>query len=184
MRTLPFILIAAFAIACTTPSPATNDEQDCEWVRPDGDPQQFTLAGQALGGVKVAQPLECKWGAQYIKLTGSGTRQLALIHEMPPEGEKCMGPPSEPGACPVVQVDHFVANVWPQLSNADIYVIGAGRGPCGEDGSYDDWNYSINISDWAKADEAVRIVAAEMERWSIQNQIGVAVRSAYCGRPE
>ena len=180
-RLIPCLALPLFA--CQTPAPVTSDE-DCEWIKPDGEPAQFTLAGQPVGGVKVAEPIVCKWGAQYIELRGSGTRQLVLASEMPKEGEKCTSAPIDPNACPKVQIDHFVASVWPKLSDANIYIIGAGRGPCGEDGPYDAWNFSINISDWAKADEAVRLVAAEMERWSIGNQVGVAVRSAYCAKPE
>lgn len=182
MRTL--IITALLSAGCMTPTAPTIDDEDCEWIKPDGEPQEFTLGGQPVGAVKVAQPLECKWGARYIELEGSGTRQLVLSSEMPRDGERCTQAPDDPARCPKVQVEHFVASVWSRLSDADIYIIGTGRGPCGEDGPYDAWNYSINISDWSKADQAVKIVAEEMERWSIGNQMGVAVRSAYCDRPE
>lgn len=178
---LPFVLPSCRTIA----PPPVGDAEDCEWVKPDGDASQFTLAETEVEGVKVSAPLECKWGSQYIKLQGSGSRQLMLAAEMPESAESCRDIPKDDASCPQVQVDHFVTDVWLKLSDAGIYTLGAGRGPCGTtDGPYDAWNYSIGISDWSRADEAVRIVAAEMAKWKIGNHVGVAVRNAYCGTPD
>lgn len=168
----------------TVAPPPVGDEDDCEWVKPEGDPSAFTLAGSESDGVSIAAPLECKWGSQYIELRGSGTRQLMLAQEMPEGAEKCRQPPKGPDKCPQIQVDFFVASVWHKLSDAGIYTLGAGRGPCGDvEGDYDAWNYSVGISDWSRADEAAQIVAAEMARWGIGNQVGLAVRNAFCGTP-
>ncbi len=168
----------------SVPPPPMGDAQDCEWVKPEGEPAQFTLAAQSIHGVAVAAPLECKWGSQYIKLTGSGTRQLMLAQEMPESKDSCRQIPKTDDKCPQIQVDFFVAAAWHRLSDAGIYTSGAGRGPCGDvEGDYDAWNFSIGISDWSRADEAVQIVAEEMEAWKIGNHVGVAVRNAFCGTP-
>lgn len=174
-------LTTLFTMSCQSSSTPVPTGEDCEWNRPAGEPEQFTLGGQDLGGVTVAESRECgKWGARYIEVRGSGTRRLMLASEMPDGSQKCTEAPEDPDACPQVQIDHFVAAVWPQLSEAGVHAIGTGLGPCGEEGSYDDWNFSIAISDWSKADQAVQIVADEMKRWSIGNQMGVAIRSQYC----
>lgn len=183
VRLLLCVLILG-AVSCRTAAPPPlGDEEDCEWVPPDGEPSLFTLAGQTLGAVSVAEPLECKWGARYIELRGTGARTLVLAQELPKGAQRCTQAPRGE-ECPQIQVDFFVAAAWNRLSDAGIYTVGAGRGPCGDaEGAYDAWNFSIGISDWTRADEAVRIVAEEMEKWGIGNQIGVAVRNAYCGKP-
>lgn len=180
------VLLALMAASCrTVPPPPVGDADDCEWVKPDGEPAQFTLASQTVNGAAIAAPVECKWGSQYIELRGSGTRQLMLAQEMPEEAERCRQAPKSDEQCPQIQVDFFVAAVWHKLSDAGIYTMGAGRGPCGDaEGAYDAWNFSVSIADWSRADEAVTIVATEMERWKIGNQVGVAVRNAFCGTPE
>lgn len=186
MKIAPLLMIATCLLSCRTPAPPPlGDTADCEWVKPDGEPSQFTKAGAQLGGVTVAEPLECKWGANYIELRGSGTRQLVLSRELEEGAERCKTAPKNAEQCPQVQVDFFISAVWHKLSDAGIYTTGAGRGPCGdEDGGYDDWNFSVNISDWSRADEAVEITAAVMEQWGIGNQVGVAIRSAFCGTPD
>jgi hypothetical protein len=162
-----------------------GDALDCEWAKPTGDPSQFTLGGQTLGGVTIAAPDACTPDSHYIELRGSGTRQLVLAQELPEDAKKCRKPPEDPEACPQIQVDFFVTSVWQKLSNRGMMTVGAGLGPCGDHtGGYDDWNFSVGISDWERADDAAKIVAEELDRWQIGNQVGLAVRNAYCGKPE
>lgn len=179
------MLFAASFLSCrTTPPPPLGDTAECDWVHADGEASQFTHGGTKVGQVAVAEPVECKWGANYIELRGEGPHQLVLARELPADAKRCKAAPKSDEECPQIQVDFFVSAAWHKLSDAGIYTVGAGRGPCGEEtDSYDDWNFSISISDWARADEAVAIVAAEMEAWGIGNQVGVAVRNAFCGTP-
>ena len=179
-------MISSIGLSCRTSAPPPmGDTIDCEWAKPVGEPSQFTLGGQSIGTVSVAEPDECTPDSHYIELRGSGTRQLVLAQELPEGAKKCRKPPTEPDMCPQIQVDHFLTAVWQKLSNRGMMTVGAGLGPCGDpEGGYDDWKFSIGISDWERADDAARLIADEMEKWDIGNQVGLSVRNAYCGAPE
>lgn len=153
---------------------------NCDPTPVKGEPAAFTLAGQTVGGVAVSAPKSCKEGA-YIALDGDGPRKLVLARDVGHQIPECAQPPDDAQACPNVQVDYFAKAVAQRLREADIEVLGAGLGPCGDiDGSYDEWNFAFGVNDWAQADAAVRIVAEEMRRWQIGNRVGVAVQAIPC----
>ena len=62
-------------------------------------------------------------------------------------------------------------------------VIGLGIGACGHmkaGSQFDDWNYSVAVSDWSKADVAVATVRSELARWGLGHHFGVTVRAVPC----
>jgi hypothetical protein len=172
--------LAVLLCACRSVTPVPDSE--CEQLPPEGQPGAFTLAAQTLNGVTVAPAQECPEG-HYIELEGPGERQLVLRRELTGADLACANSPAAV-ECPKIQVDSFANAAIARLADQDIPSGGFGLGPCGKaNQGYDEWNFSIAITDWTKADDAVRIVAHEMVEWNVGNSIGVAVRPRICAVP-
>lgn len=176
-RTTVLLLLILMSSACRSVTPVPDSE--CEEAPPTGKPGAFTLAGSDLEGVVIAPAQECP-GGHYIRLDGSGERQLVLRRELSGADIACANDPSAM-ECPKIQVDAFANAAAARLADEKIVATGFGLGPCGDaDQGYDEWNFSIAITNWRKADDAARLVAREMVEWNVGNRFGVAVRPKTC----
>lgn len=96
----------------------------------------------------------------------------------------CKEPPKSDAAaseCPEIFADAFGRAVSARLAAQGIQSTGIGAGVCGNTrGGYDDWHFSISISDWKDADAAVAAVDAELRRWGAGHFFDVTVRGVSC----
>lgn len=176
--------LALLLTACGAPSHRERDARptECDDIGPFGTSDQFTLGGQVLDGVTVAEPRSCPEG-HYIRLEHpGGTYPIAMGRDEEGAIRGCQSPPAEGSGCTAVHADALFLAVRARLEEQGIHTIGIGLGPCGEvSPDYEGWNYSIAINDWAHADAAVRALAAAMVEWNARGPGGVAVREIPCG---
>jgi hypothetical protein len=148
-----------------------------------GDPTQFRHSALA----QIDGPIFCGEGA-FIRVHGRapkgegtlrGRRKIEMGH--PAAETACKTEPTSPDACPVIFADAFGEHVMRLLIARGIPANGVGLGACGSiAATYDGWNFSVAVDDWAHADVAVGVIQEELDRWGIDGHFGLSIRPNRC----
>ena len=151
--------------------------------RPQSDLAERSRAAELCRGENGLVP------EGYIRVRGDGDRDLVMGREALERGActnlETLNPSSH--ACPEIFADAFGRRVVDQLLRQGIQSGGIGAGACVEGvptgNDVDDWGFSISVYDWADAETAVKVVAAELDRLRIDDSFGVSVRGVGCAQP-
>ncbi|TKC93002.1 hypothetical protein [Polyangium fumosum] len=184
MRLHLLALVACAAFVGCGPPPRALAAEDCPVAIVKGQPSQITLVPSAEG-VSFEPPQTCRGPypdapQYYIRVHGHGTRRIDYSHRDP---NACDTHDADPVACPKV---HFMAIGMSVLGamkkalgemNADTLGLGA----CADaSGPLDQWNMSSSIHDFRYANEALRIIDAELRVWNIGDDWGLTIRGIEC----
>jgi hypothetical protein len=95
-----------------------------------------------------------------------------------------MEPPKSAEECAVLNWEVPSLAAQEALEQQGITTKGHGVGPCGDiEGAFAAWNMSIRVTSWTDAATALRLVAAQMERYDVAGYLGVSVRGNPCVVP-
>ncbi|UQA55973.1 hypothetical protein [Polyangium aurulentum] len=180
MRNHLLLLVASAAlIGCEPPPlPPRSAARSCPSAIVQGHPSQISLVSSA-DGVSFDPPKTCQGlypdaPEYYIRVHGHGTRRLDYSQREPNE---CDVPDADPVACPKVHFSAFAKAMLPRLT-------GLGLGACADASApLDQWNISPRINDFRHADEALRIIDAELRRWNIGDDWGLSIIGIPCVSP-
>ena len=149
-----------------------------------GQPSQITLV-PSPEGVSFEPPKTCRGSypdapEYYIRVHGHGTRRIDYTHRDP---NACDAPDADPVACPKV---HFMAiGVWVlgamKKTLGEMNADTLGLGACADSNApLEQWNMSNRIHDFRHADEALRVIDAELRRWNIGDDWGLSISGIDC----
>ncbi len=138
----------------------------------------FTLAGQTLHSAEIGAPEVCETeNGSYIPIRHSGQYELRMPQGQPATGCSHAGQSD----CEWIDANAFFQDAFQRAEQANLQILGVGRGPCGDTGEYDSWNYSIMVRNWANVNALVEILAERAEAWGVDGQVGAAVEGETCG---
>ncbi|MDC0744950.1 hypothetical protein [Polyangium mundeleinium] len=178
------VLMACAAFVGCGPPPRALAAEDCPDAIVKGQPSQITLVPSAEG-VSFEPPKTCRGQypdapQYYIRVHGHGTRRIDYSKRDPNE---CDTPDADPVACPKVHYMAIGLSVLGAMTKAlgERNANGLGLGACADgSGPLDQWNLSSSIQDFRHADEALRIIDAELRRWNIGDDWGLSVSGIEC----
>ncbi|MDC3988932.1 hypothetical protein [Polyangium jinanense] len=185
MRLHVLVLVACAAFVGCAPPPPRLAATDCPEARVKGQPSQITLVPSAEG-VSFEPPKTCRGQypdapQYYIRVHGHGTRQIDYSRR---DLNECDAPDADPVACPKVHFHAFSLSVHGAMQKAlgEMSVEGLGLGACADpsDAPSPQWNWSSRIHDFRHADEALRIIDAELRRWNIGDDWGLSIGGFDC----
>ncbi|MDI3286648.1 hypothetical protein [Polyangium sp. 15x6] len=184
MRFHVLVLVACAAFVGCGPPPPPLAAENCPGAMVKGQPSQITLVSSAEG-VSFEPPKTCRGSypdapEYYIRVHGHGKRRIDYSKRDPNE---CDAPGADPVACPKV---HYMAigmsalgAMRKTLGKMNAHTLGLGA--CADSNApLDQWNMSSRISDFRHADEALRIIDAELRRWDIGDDWGLSITGIEC----
>ncbi|UQA55974.1 hypothetical protein [Polyangium aurulentum] len=184
MRNPLLLLVASAALIGCGPPPPPSAADDCPSSIVKGQPSQLSLVSSA-DAVSFDPPKTCRGSypdapEYYIRVHGHGTRRLDYGRR---DANECDAPDADPVACPKVHFMSFGVSVLGAMRaklgemNADTLGLGA----CADSSApLDQWNMSARIHDFRHADEAIRIIDAELRRWNIGDDWGLSISGIMC----
>lgn len=178
MRNHLLILVASAALIGCGPPPPPSAAESCPSAIVKGHPSQISLVSSA-DGVSFDPPKTCRGSypdapEYYIRVHGHGTRRLDYSRR---DTNECDAPDADPIACPKVHFSSFGKAMLARLG-------GPGLGACADASApLDQWNISPRIHDFRHADEALRIIDAELRRWNIGDDWGLSSSGIKCVSP-
>ncbi|MDI1446999.1 hypothetical protein [Polyangium sp. 6x1] len=183
MRLHLLVLVACAAFVGCGPTLPALAADDCPSALVKGQPSQITLVSSAEG-VSFEPPKSCRGSypdapEYYIRVHGHGKRQIDYSKRDP---NACDAPDADPVACPKV---HFMA-IGSSVLGAMKKALGEnadtlGLGACADHNvPLDQWNMSSRVHDFRYADEALRIIDAELRRYDIGDDWGLSISGIEC----
>ncbi|MDI3288707.1 hypothetical protein [Polyangium sp. 15x6] len=184
MRFHVLVLVGCAAFVGCGPPPPPLAAEDCPVAIVKGQPSQITLVSSAEG--VSFEPLKTCKGSYpdapeyYIRVHGHGKRRIEYSSR---GGNECDAPDADPVACPNV---HFMAiggsvlgAMRKKLGELNAHTLGLGA--CADSNApLEQWNMSSRIGDFRHADEALRIIDAELRRWDIGDDWGLSITGIVC----
>lgn len=177
----------ATAVPAAVAAPTSRTDPTCK--QPGGSRAELSIPPHATSGPQVEEPISCDGGfSHWIRIHASGgARSLdPNFRSMPMRRSKgpCDSASADPVTCPKIALDVFTEAVLAALHErfnglaAERYT---GIGVCGDArAGFGSWNTAATVHDWHDADEAIRIIDAEMKRWGLRDDYGLVVTPLHC----